>query len=182
MAIENEIKLRIPDAARGRKLIDGLGFTVLHERIHEMNIVCDTSDGALREKGGLLRVRTAGEKNTVTFKGRAQQSAHKTREEIEFTASDAGAVLRIFENLGFHPVFRYEKYRTEFSRAGRQGIVTLDETPIGCFLELEGPAEWVDATAREMGFSAADYIKDSYGALYVEYCSAQGTRPSDMTF
>ena len=27
------------------------------------------------------------------------------------------------------------------------GVIELDETPAGDFLELEGPPEWIDATA-----------------------------------
>jgi len=182
MPIENEIKLRIADPDDGRRRIAGIGYGVVHGRLHEMNVVCDTADGAVRQAGQLLRVRTAGEKNTITLKGPARAGAHKTREETEFTASDAGAALHVFEQLGFRPVFRYEKYRTEYSRAGEPGVITLDETPIGCFLELEGPADWVDRTAGMLGFGGSDYIKDSYGALYLQYCRAKGTRPTDMTF
>jgi len=182
MPVENEVKLRIdnPDSASQR--IRGIGYTVLHTRTHEMNIVCDTSAQTLRRQRSLLRVRSAGEATVVTFKGPPQRGPHKTREEIEFAASNAEAVLTILDRLGFTTVFRYEKYRTEFTRAGAPGIITLDETPIGCFLELEGPASWLDATARELGFYPADYITESYGALYLQYRGEHGTTSRDMVF
>ena len=91
---------------------------------------------------------------------------HKSREELEIEISDAGTALAILENLGFHRVFRYQKYRTEYSQPGARGVVTLDETPIGCYLEVEGSPRWIDRTARKLGFSEKHYITASYGALF----------------
>ena len=53
------------------------------------------------------------------------------------------------------------------------GVVTLDETPIGWFLELEGSPDWIDKTARQLGFSEEDYVILSYAALYLTYCNEQ---------
>ena len=182
MPIENEIKLRIDDVAPVQERITSLGYNVIHERTYENNVTCDTGDRSLRGSRRLLRVRTAGGRTTITFKGPPQEGRHKTREEIEFTASGADPVLSLFAHLGFEPVFRYEKYRTEYGKSETDAVVTVDETPIGNFLELEGPSDWVDSTARELGFTSADYIKESYGALYVEYCREKGTPPTDMLF
>ena len=182
MPIENEIKLRIADVEPVRQQIAALAYTVVHQRTYENNVLFDTADRSLRQSRRLLRLRTAGGRTIVTFKGPGRKGPHKTREEIEFTASSADAVLALFEQLSFAPVFRYEKYRTEYAKDGAPGVITVDETPIGSFLELEGPPEWVDTTAHELRFSSADYIKDSYASLYVEHCREQGTEPSDMLF
>jgi adenylate cyclase class 2 len=77
-------------------------------------------------------------------------------------------------------VFRYEKYRTEFARGSEPGLVTLDETPVGNFMELEGPARWIDHTAKVLGFSRDAYITDSYGKLYEDWCAARNLVPGDM--
>jgi adenylate cyclase, class 2 len=61
-------------------------------------------------------------------------------------------------------------------------VVTLDETPIGDFLELEGPGEWIDDTAKRLGFSRQDYVLDSYARLYVADCERRGVEPSHMVF
>jgi adenylate cyclase, class 2 len=61
-------------------------------------------------------------------------------------------------------------------------MATVDETPIGVFLELEGLPRWVDRIARVLGFSAADYITLSYGRLYIEACAARGIAPTNMVF
>jgi adenylate cyclase class IV len=130
----------------------------------------------------LLRVRGAGKIVTCTFKGVEKAGRHKSREEREFHADDLEACVGFFAALGFREAFRYEKYRTEFARAGEPGHVTLDETPIGGFMELEGPARWIDRTAKELGFSAAAYITESYSRLYDNWCAAEGIEPGDMRF
>jgi len=88
----------------------------------------------------------------------------------------------ILERLRYRPVFRYEKYRTEFREPRRAGTIVLDETPIGVYLELEGTPAWIDRTARRLGFAHEDYITASYGRLYVEWCRQHRCKPADMVF
>ena len=92
----------------------------------------------LRNADQLLRLRRSGARSTVTYKGPAKRERYKSREEIEFDVSDASAFELVLDRLGYTPGFRYEKYRTKFA-APEPGIITIDETPIGVFLELEGP-------------------------------------------
>jgi adenylate cyclase class 2 len=89
---------------------------------------------------------------------------------------------QILTSIGFKASFRYEKYRTEFRLGGLAGVVTVDETPIGVFLELEGPGDWIDETAKGLGFSPEDYILESYGRLYVADCERRGIEPTNMVF
>ena len=60
----------------------------------------------------------------------------KLREELETVVGDGEVLLRVFEELGLHVWFRYEKYREEF--AHEDVIVAIDETPVGVFVEIEG--------------------------------------------
>jgi adenylate cyclase class 2 len=179
---EIEIKLQVAGARAARTLLRTAGFRVLRPRVFEDNVILDTQDLALRNRGCLLRLRTAGPASTVTYKGPPAAGRFKSREELEMAVSDARMAVSIFENLGFHRVFCYQKYRTEYSEPGAQGVVTLDETPIGCFLEIEGSPRWIDRTARKLGFRVADYIKLSYGALYFQFCADKGIKPGDMVF
>jgi len=180
--IETEVKIRIDNIEGLRKKLRSLGFKLHARRVFESNTIFDTADKMFRQKGELLRLRRAGRDALITFKGPARDGPHKSREEIEATVSDAGSMQEIFSRLRLEPAFKYEKYRTEYKRPGSSGIVTADETPIGDFLELEGAPDWIDSTARKLGYSPSEYIVKSYGALYFEYCHEHGIEPSHMVF
>jgi len=180
---ENEIKLAVPNAGAARRLLRGAGFRVSKPRVFETNAVLDTPDHAILHAGALLRIRQAGKHGILTYKGPEDSDGpHKSRLEVESEIADAKATQFILGNLGYHPVFRYDKYRTEFTLPGESGTAMLDETPIGVYLELEGSPRWVDRTARRLGFSPTDYIKSSYGRLYADHCAAQGRERGDMVF
>jgi adenylate cyclase class 2 len=180
--LEIEIKLRVPSAPAARRMLRAAGFQVLRRRVFEENTVFDTPDLKLRRGGKALRVREAGHRATLTCKGAVTPGKHKSREELEIKIFGPRTAVEILDRLGFRPVFRYQKYRTEYERAGARGVVTLDETPIGCFFEIEGSPRWIDRTARELGSQKSDYITSSYGGLYLEFCKKERIRPTDMLF
>ena len=212
MPQETEIKLRITNEKSFLRTVKRLGAKPRDgatARVHELNVIFDTPDGALAKRGQLLRIRTevAPPKNKkkpvfkprviVTFKSPvADQAAvssvspsgrHKIREEIEMEVSDAGILTKIFEGLGMRGWFRYEKYRTTFAMPAKKTwarglLIELDETPIGSFVELEGPADAIDRAATELGFSKRDYISTNYLALYAQECRRLGQQPRDMLF
>jgi adenylate cyclase class 2 len=171
---ETEIKLALPDVKTGRALLRNAGFRVTRRRVFERNDVFDTPECVLRKSGALLRVREAGRAATLTYKGPAAVSRYKSREEVETRVPDAATIAAIFERLGFRAIFRYEKYRTEYGHPDGGGVATLDETPIGVFMELEGTPRWIDRTARQLGFAECDYITASYGRLFLEWRHRQG--------
>lgn len=176
MALEVEIKLRLPDLEPLRRRLTGLGFGVHHERAFERNLVFNT------EPGTLLRLRDFDGRNILTYKGPAAPGPHKSREEIEVEVSDAAGLREILDRLGYRPVFIYEKYRTEYRRPAETGIVMLDETPIGDFLEVEGEPAWIDRTAADLGFARSDYVTSSYGTLFAEYRQRTPGAPANMVF
>jgi adenylate cyclase class 2 len=189
MAVETEIKLRLTESPeRARALLERHRFQAIRPRQLETDqtfdlYTRDLSTGELKRSGRLLRLRSTGGRWTVTYKGPPDASTkHKSREEIETEVSDGSAFTQILERLGYRPSFAYEKFRTVFKAEGDEGIVTLDETPIGDFLELEGPGYWIDETAVTLGFGPADYITSSYAALYEEHRRTHATVPRDMQF
>jgi adenylate cyclase class 2 len=113
--------------------------------------------------------------------------AHKIREEIEAQVSDSGNLIKIFEGLGMRGWFRYEKYRTTYqlpaAKSWARGLlIELDETPIGTFVELEGPPHAIDRAATELGYTKSNYILTNYLSLYVEDCRRKGVQPENMLF
>ena len=113
--------------------------------------------------------------------------SYKVREETEVEVLEGGNLTRIFEGLGMSGWFRYEKYRTTFrlpaSKTWANGLlIELDETPIGTFVELEGPASAIDRAAEELGFAKHDYVLKNYLRLYMEDCRRKGEQPRHMVF
>jgi adenylate cyclase class 2 len=180
--VETEIKLAVGSLSQVKALLRSAGFRVACRRTFESNLVLDTAAAALRQRGHLLRLREYGGKAVLTFKGELRPGRHKRRTEVEIAVSDFNRAAAILRQLGYSPVFRYEKYRTEYRRGDDPGHALLDETPIGAFVELEGPGRWIDTVARELGKSPGDYITASYGGLYFAHCERTGVVPGHMVF
>ena len=179
---EVEIKLALADAEEGAWRLRESGFAAIRQRERELNTLYDWPDGRLRQHGYALRIRACGGRHTLTFKGQAEAGVHHAREELEVEIAEGSLAEQILERLGLRAAFRYEKFRTEYQRAGEEGIATLDETPLGVFLELEGEPDWIDKTAADLGFPRADYILKSYVRLQAEACAARGAALEDLLF
>ena len=182
--IETEIKLRIPEGAEAAtRLLESHGYRMLAPRTLQADQIYDLRDATLRRSGRLLRIRSSEGKAILTFKGPALAGRHKSREELEAATGEGGILAEILNRLGYIPAFRYEKYRTTFAdgAAVSDALIALDETPIGVFLELEGPPDWIDQTAQGLGFRTGDYITASYATLYRDYLKLR-SGPADMLF
>ena len=179
---EVEVKVAVESAEGARKRLRAAGFRIVEKRVHERNIVLDDAGRSLKARNLLLRVRGAGGVVTCTWKGGEKAGPHKRREEREFHSDDLENCLAVFKGIGYEPKFRYEKFRTEYARTGDAGVVMLDETPIGNFMELEGPSRWIDKTARELGFSRDDFILLSYGRLFEKWCAEHRIESDNMAF
>jgi adenylate cyclase, class 2 len=182
-ATETEVKIRLSNSAHIPERLHAAGFTQSVPRLFESNTLYDTPGHSLGKKGMLLRLRQAGQKGVITWKGRSDPGPYKSRPELETTVGCVATLGEILAQLGFGPVFRYEKFRTEFLHAQNgAAVVTLDETPIGDFLELEGPGDWIDEAAKQLGFSPQQYVLDSYARLYIADCERRGVQPTHMVF
>src|SRR5579863_3063007 len=210
MARETEIKLRVQDLGAFQAALARIGAKLVGMgRVFEENVVFDSPDRILARRGQLLRIRTETRKGDkaresldqrflLTFKrptpeqrvtpaSEVEDSGYKVREEIEVELTEAEILSKIFDGLGMRPWFRYEKYRTTYQvesskEWGNELLIELDETPIGVFVELEGPPEAIDRAAQELGFSKQEFILQNYFSLYVEECRRRGEQPGDMVF
>jgi adenylate cyclase class 2 len=197
---EIEVKLPVADPAALRERLARLRARLIEPRVHEMNTLYDTPDRSLLRSGRILRVRVAtpaparakrarrshGRPGArfagavwLTYKGappRRSSGRYKVREEREARVSDAAELAAILEGLRLAPSFRYEKYRTTY-RLPRvpDAKIEFDETPVGDFLEIEGPRSAIDRAAAALGFSPSDYITRSYADLFAE---SQRAKPS----
>ncbi|MBV8809845.1 MAG: class IV adenylate cyclase [Acidobacteriaceae bacterium] len=184
--LETEVKIRIADPAQILPKLPSAGFEPSSPRQFESNTLYDTPSHALRESGVLLRLRQFGSTAVITWKGQGEPGPYKSRPELETSIGSIEVMEKILNRLGYEAIFRYEKFRSEFRERQQEGpsggVLTIDETPIGNFLELEGQGDWIDRNAAQLGFSAQDYILQSYGLLYLEDCGRRGVQPTHMTF
>jgi adenylate cyclase class 2 len=178
--LEREIKLRFPDTDTARSAVLATGAAPLRCRRLQEDALLDTLDDVLRTRRCVLRVRVESGKSYVTYKGPVQPSLVKLREELETVVNDGPLLIRMFEELGFHVWFRYEKYREEFVLD--DVIIAVDETPVGTFVEIEGGDHGITEMALALGRKPSDYLLDSYRRLYLLDCEARGVPPGDMLF
>jgi adenylate cyclase, class 2 len=207
---EIEIKLRVQDIGELRTRLKRLHACEITPQTHEINTLYDTPRGGLRRRGRLIRLRIEQPTSSsskrrpkenpaaiLTFKGplptsrRARKagrkpktrSRFKIKEEVEVSVSGPYEMTRILQALGLHPVFRYEKFRTTYALPGVRALkIELDETPIGFYLELEGPAPSIVRAAALLGYDHEDYMTDTYGSLYLADCRRRGRKPGNMLF
>ena len=147
-----------------------------------MNVLFDLPGHHLRNRGDLLRLRRYGASWVLTHKAKIKNHSgrYKTRAEIETRVEDGEKMEAILRALQFEPSFRYEKFRAEWE--GERGHVVIDETPIGNFAEIEGPEEWIDRLARQLGVSSGQYICETYAGLFFAWKQATRSQAREMTF
>ena len=197
MPVETEIKFRLADHADlddptglstlTQRLL-AAGFTLETPRAFESNVLYDTPDRQMRSRTEILRIRNYAGRCLLTHKclpevgpgPNLSQDTHKHRIETETQVSDGEALAQVFLSLGLVPAFRYEKWRTEWSSG--EGHCVVDETPIGNYAALEGPAEWIDQSAARLGIDPSAYITLSYGRLFELWRQQHKSTAQDLTF
>ena len=212
---EIELKFPIDDLAQLQSRLPAIGFLLDTPRTFELNTLYDTPGRTLRGSKQLLRIRQYGDIWTLTHKRQPDSASidnsaefgpaakYKVRIETETRVDDGPALGAIFERLGYAPVFRYEKFRTEWSQTTTTiegplfaGVpeslefpapnpichLVLDETPIGDYVELEGPPAWIDKTLARLGVDQASCLTESYGRLFLAWKTRTGSAADNLTF
>ena len=207
---EVEIKLRVPDIAAIQCQLKRLRAREIVPRTYESNTLYDTPRETLRRRGRLIRIRIERPASNLkkrppkeittavlTYKGPLPSSRKppetstqakfrtrfKIREEAEVSVTKPDEMARILCAFGLNPMFRYEKYRTTYALPALPGLkIELDETPVGIYLELEGTTAGIERGARLLGFDRKDYLKATYGSLYLADCRRKNRKPGHMLF
>jgi adenylate cyclase, class 2 len=181
LGTETEIKLKIEDAAGFVRRFNAFNPVLLSARHFEDNQLLDFPDRRISAGQCLLRLRHAGDKHILTYKGPPKRDGiFKVREELETAVEDGAILLQTLERIGMVVCFRYQKYRQEF--ALDEVHVAIDETPIGNYAEFEGSESGIRNLAKKMGIAEAQFLRSSYYFLYVEYCRSRGETPNFMVF
>ena len=179
MSTETEIKIKVSSIENFIEKLRGHNPRLVAERHFEDNHLLDFPDKTLKDAGCIVRIRHAGKRSFLTYKGPPKvEGIFKTREELETKLEDGGTALRILEKLGMRVWFRYQKYRREYEVDGV--TVAVDETPIGNYVEIEGSEKCIFDFAGKMGIEESKFLRQSYYSLYLEECRFKGKKPGDM--
>jgi adenylate cyclase class 2 len=192
-ASEIELKFPVADTQALQARLPHLGFHLDTARTYEHNTLYDTPTRDLRARRQVLRIRQYGSLCTVTHKRQPDRldpvdtTRYKIRVETETIVAEGAAIAQIFQELGYVPVFIYEKYRTEWSHligvdSDATAHLVIDETPIGTYAELEGPTEWIDRTLAELNVDPATCLTDSYGKLFLDWKQRTASPAEHLTF
>lgn len=178
---EIEVKIPCADLSAVRSALEAEGATRKAPRHFESNDLYDDAARRISSEGRTIRLRRAAGRSILTFKGPPRfQNGIKTREERETEVSDAGETEAILAGLGLERRFHYEKWREDWTHDGC--TVSLDETPIGRFVEIEGDPPQIRRLVQLLGLDFTAALPYSYARLYRDRRQEDPSLPPDMTF
>ena len=179
--IERELKIPVTAVDDVRRRVAAAGGQRLTDCTREVNVLFDSAGGDLATKGCVLRVRTVGQRHILTFKGPPHfEGTIKVRQEIETDVTSADNLVALLEGLGYVPWIRYEKDRESWQFGTVR--IDLDHTPIGDFVEIEGPSDALAQAARMLDLDPSHAVPGSYVELWRRYREQHPDAGRDMVF
>jgi len=172
-SLECELKFRVAgpdDHERLEQVLRDLGaeFEGMYD---EENLRFNGPGKSTRQTSLRLRLLDGGPTGVLTAKGPATfVRGIKIREETEVAVDDAHAMLDLLEALGFAVAFSYRKHRATWLLGA--AAVTLDTLEAGWFVEVEGPRDSIEDSARKLGLDPKDAVTESYSALAKKHLDA----------
>ena len=186
---EIEVKFYVRDLAGVEQTLQNLNARMAQKRALETNLRFDTTENSLGRYRHVLRLRRPAPgylpedpQGLLTYKGPTQSGQSiSIRQEIEVVVSDFETALHLLEALGYQVVVMYEKWRTVY-RVGDVDV-DLDETPLGNFLEIEGPdTAGIQEVALLLGLDWEARSGESYMALFNRVRLARGLSVQNLSF
>ncbi|MHC1773614.1 MAG: class IV adenylate cyclase [Flexilinea sp.] len=180
--LEIEAKFPLESAADFLCVIEGMRLPCIQRDFRELNLRFDTPDRRLSKTHQVLRLRKDDESIILTYKGSETKTKKiAIREEIETRVSDYDQMKLILQNLGYEEFFIYEKIRSTY-RLG-ETLLMIDHTPVGDFLEIEGPNEkLIKSSAKKLGVDWKTRTSKGYQKLFIEWAEAVHYKGRDMLF
>lgn len=184
---EIEVRFLLRDLPKFAANLVCAGAICVRPRYLEINELFDTPDKRLNRNFETLRLRTDWT-HKITYK---RALTFNIRKEIEFEVSNINSAREMINELGYARYLYFEKYRSMFEWDGAQ--VTIDETPIGAFVEIEDSSldkiedksvilnlDW-DAQVRKSYFECFQAIQEKDGSLEsMTFESFGGWLPSSL--
>lgn len=180
---EIEVKIPLSDLSASLKKAESMNLECIQPASHEINYRYDTPERTLSATGQVLRLRKTGDIATITYKRKQEgnSSGIAVREEIETNVTDFDAARLLLERLGFSVFFIYEKERSIYQLDDT--VLMFDHTPIGDFLEIEGPDETaIQKSALIMELPWSERTAESYSSLFKKWLKHTDRQQRDMIF
>ncbi len=184
---ETEIKLYVPDLHAVEQRLVSAGAILKAPRVFERNFRYDRADGSLSANAVVLRLRqdtrvrlTYKEDLPETQGTDALLGGVSSRFEAEVEISDFETMDTILRKLGYTPYMVYEKYRTTYLLGDAE--ITLDELPVGTFVEIEGDADAIQKAIGSAGLQTARPMPSSYTIIFARVQKRLGLQFADVTF
>ena len=157
------------------KFLD-VDFDKIREELKKAGAVCESPMRLMRRSliemphhqsvHGFVRIRDEGNRVTMAYKQRDDESHIQGTKEIEVEVSDFDGTVKLLEAAGW-PSMTYQESKRETWKLGVAEIV-LDEWPwIPPYIEIEAPDEaTVKVTSEKLGFQWEDAIIGSVDVIY----------------
>jgi adenylate cyclase class 2 len=164
MQSEVEVKFLQVDHDEIRAKLVKLGGVCEHPNRLMRRTMFDYPDHDLKRQHKRLRVRDEGDKVTVTYKARQQDTPYAA--EIETIVESYDAMAQIFTAVGLEPKSYQESRRETWHFQDCE--VVLDEWPwLDSYIEIEGPnEELIKSCAQKLEF---DWSQAMYGSVDKAY-------------
>ena len=119
---------------------------------------------------------------TFVQKGADNQNYFK-RIELETSISDVESVVNMMPYFGFKNKISWEKKRINFhSNNDIKFCISLDETPMGYFLEIESTEAEIEKIIKMLELDDSQRTSKPYLGLWDEYKKANHIDEADMMF
>lgn len=147
-----------------RAKLKAVGANLLRPEFMQKRVVFNMPEGH-GIKGGWLRVRDEGDKNTMSLKVVDGEGIERQK-EVEITVNDFNDAVTLLESIGCQKKAYQESLRELWELNGVD--ITIDEWPfLEPFVEVEGKSEpEVKAVSESLGFDYSTALFDSVDAQY----------------
>lgn len=145
---------------------------------NDMSTVFFDKDNQLNRQKKLLRLRSYGAANKITFKHTTEQGETRIAEELEVEVDDFGKAQAFFERLGFVATKTGTKHRESY----RLGNVRFDFDfwpGIPCYLEIESDNSLSVLDACKRLEIPHDRVKNWTGKQLLNHYGKKGLLPGD---
>ena len=168
--MEVEVKILNINPEKIRKKLLELGAKkIFHDKMEAK--VFDFPDMRLKHNNGYIRLRKAGDKTEMTYKGSLPSKEFKKREEIETHIADHDKVMAMLQRIGMKEVKAYKKVRESYKLGNISFDMDFYEEPMNLppMIEVESDEEGVRKGVQLLGYKMEDTCALSAWSLFEQF-------------